>query len=697
MNKAKSNSLIIKIVVIFTAIASVLLWAPRPAAGQIDSLQNVIANQEDTKKKANDMLDLARAYYLQYQLDSAMSVVSELQALSAEIDYSKGAAEAYYLMGIIYERWGELDSAIDVVTRSNELAQTLKNNSIIAKSSWLLGNISIEKGMLQEALEYFKESLAIYKAGADSGRMLSVYNSIGNLYTTMSVYDSAVVYYHIARELCEAVKNIRGLATVYNQLGKIYRLQGQYDEAVRYINMSMEIGRENDLHYELARNYSNMGITLLNMGNPQEALEWFNREEEARKGTGNQVEMAHLYVNKGTVYNDLEDYGLALQSYDTALAYYSKEGHTEGIVTVYINKANIYSTNGRYKNAEVLLDSALAISKRAGLLDRTREVYSSMASNYYSSGNYKKGYDAFNQYYLLNDSIYNLERTELINSLNLKFERERDRAKILALDLQLQKQTTQRNAFLYGGISLVAFVIFLALYFRQRAVKDRIIKEQRIKQLEEEKKLLAAKALVEGQEKERKRIAQELHDGLGVLLSAARMQFTTIRDKSPESRPLVEKAAKLLEQASGDVRKISHNMMPGLLTKLGLLEAVNELLDKVEETSGLKVNRVIPDIEERMPENTEIMLYRIMQEMINNTIKHADASVIRLKIEPAEDVVKIWYEDDGKGFDVEEKLEAKTLGLSGIQSRMNFLNGKLEIKSGEGTGVLYLLEVPVPD
>jgi signal transduction histidine kinase len=247
----------------------------------------------------------------------------------------------------------------------------------------------------------------------------------------------------------------------------------------------------------------------------------------------------------------------------------------------------------------------------------------------------------------------------------------------------------------FVGIGVITLITFILLYLRQRAVKDRIIAQQRIQQLEEEKKLLAAKALVEGQEDERKRIARELHDGLGVLLSTTKMQFSTLKDKSPENKEIIERASKLLEQASGDVRKISHNMMPGLLTKFGLYEAVDDLFDKVSETEGITVRTDIPEDAERLPENSEIMLYRIIQELVNNTLKHAEAKKIEIQMQLLPDHLDIIYSDDGRGFNVEEKVESKSIGLSSIQSRVNFLNGKLQVSSSPGKGVSYSIKVPL--
>jgi signal transduction histidine kinase len=136
-------------------------------------------------------------------------------------------------------------------------------------------------------------------------------------------------------------------------------------------------------------------------------------------------------------------------------------------------------------------------------------------------------------------------------------------------------------------------------------------------------------------------------------------------------------------------------MMPGLLTKFGLYEATEDLFDKLNETEGLKATIDIKGEQTRLPENKEIMLYRIFQEMVNNTLKHAEAKNIFLIIDIQANQLNIEYKDDGKGFNVEEKLESKSIGLTSIQSRVNFLNGKLSTISELGTGVKYTIQIPL--
>jgi signal transduction histidine kinase len=159
---------------------------------------------------------------------------------------------------------------------------------------------------------------------------------------------------------------------------------------------------------------------------------------------------------------------------------------------------------------------------------------------------------------------------------------------------------------------------------------------------------------------------------------------------------VINKAALLLERASSDVRRISHNMMPGILTKLGLDEALEDLVESINDTPDINaVLNIENEEEKRLPENSEIMIYRVLQEMVNNTLKYAEASKVILEVNYDEDSLSIQYTDNGKGFDVEEKLKSKSIGLTSIQSRIDFLGGKLNINSKSSRGTSYFITIPV--
>jgi len=431
-------------------------------------------------------------------------------------------------------------------------------------------------------------------------------------------------------------------------------------------------------------------------------MDYYLRARQIYEDNNDLVALANIYTNIGVLQIDMQQYPESLGSFEKALKVYKEADYPRGIMVVLGNKAVVMHDLGKFREAIALHEEVIRMCGQYDAPDYKLDALDNVSWCYRKLGDFEKAFDYHIRYTDSKDSIFDIEKTKVINDLTLKYEKQKDQAQILELekanlekDLYLRKRTSQRNAYFYTGLAILAIASFLILFFRQRAIKDRIIATQRINQLEEEKKLMAAKFLVEGQEEERKRIARELHDGLGVLLSTTRMQFSSIHDTSPENKPIIARAAQLLEQAAGDVRKISHNMMPGLLTRLGLLEALKDLVENLNNSGSIRAEIDMADDIPRLPENQEIMLYRIIQEMVNNTLKHANARQMLIRIQNLRNHLLIEYSDNGKGFDVERTLENQTIGLKSIQSRVSFLNGSLDIRSRPGEGVQYTVRLPL--
>ncbi len=682
-------------------------WQPSTANAEtdgIDSLLNILSGLPDDTNRVNLLLELSESYYDRSVLDTAQQYAGEAASLSRDIGYDHGIIESLYRHGLILNRYGYYKEGIDTVKKMIAISDSLQLDRDVAKGYWLHSAMQRELGDYEGAVENLRSSLEIYKRSDDSLRLLSVYNSLGNSFLRISEFDSASVYYHFAMKYCEALGHETGLASVLNNLGRTMSSlpKPDYELAKEYLYRSLLINKKHNRLYSIALNYNNIGNLYNFINKLDSALYYYGLCVEINREIGNEHGLANNYNNLGEIYEKQGKYRKAFDNYLAALNYYRDQDMVEGINVCILNIADIYVEEGKYTLAHIYYDSAIDLAREHNI----RHFYSNALKNksnaYYKAGDFRRAYDYLEKRHMFSDSIFNVETRARMDELKIKYEKEKDQAEILRLekanlvkDLDLKRKTSQRNIFLFTGIGIIVLILFVFLYFRQKAAKNRIIAEQRIRQLEEEKKVLAAKSLVEGQEEERKRIARELHDGLGVLLSTVKMQFTSIKDKSPENKPMIDKATRLLEQASGDVRKISHNMMPGLLTRFGLFEAVDELFEKVGDTEDIMVEKEIPVEADRLPENKEIMLYRILQEMLNNTLKHAGAKKIAIRMEVLPGKLKILYADDGVGFNVEEAENSRSIGLQSIRSRVNFLNGKLNVESRPGKGVRFLITIPL--
>jgi two-component system, NarL family, sensor kinase len=670
-------------------------------ANEADSLLNIISALPDNEAKA-DYLYKIGSIILRIDPDSALLYADQEYSLSTKIDYTEGKSDALYLKSRIYFQKGDFIPSMSNIEKCLELNLYIEDSLRLAKGYYQISNVLRETGDNDLALYYSYKSLGLYLRLKYSIGILGNYNGMGNSYKNKSEYDSAASFYLKAITICDQLGMESNKALIFNNLAGVYYDEGQFETSMAYTKKSLEINLKFENASGLAENYISLGGLAAKKDQFQEAFNNYEKAFGLYEQLGDISGIVGIYNSYGNVYLDQNKYIPAIQEFDKAIEGSRQIGYKRGWVIALGNKARALSRAGEIRQARILYDSCLALTYQIGDKDFRAIVLGNISDNYKRLGDYRKAFDYLVLKYELKDSVYDIKKTKIINDLVQKYEKEKDQASILTLekdnlqkDLNLRKRTSQRNAYLFGGLAIIVLALFIVIYLRQRAAKEKIIGEQKIRRLEEEKKMMGVKLLVEGQEEERKRIATELHDGLGVLLSAAKMQIALLSDKSPENKEMIGKAARMLEQATGDVRKISHNMMPGLLTKLGFYEAVEDLFENIADKGELNAVCTISGDQERLAENKEIMLYRIVQEMVNNTLKHAEASNIELQIRIVPGMLDINYSDDGKGFDFRQKLESESIGLKSIQSRVDFLNGKLIVASNPGEGVNYNIQVPV--
>lgn len=690
----------IKYLFIMSFICFVLQIKAISQKSYADSLEKKIASQEPGFEMIENLVILGQYYTKTGNPDSSVNKYEKAVNIAKALNDPELQLELVY--SLIFDHY---DDNPELVTRYSrlfiDLSESYKDTIIWTKGLYLIGTAYHYLGNVDSAMLCANKSLSLLSS-RDTILLYANYNLKGNLFRDKEIFDSSALYYHKAIEKIEQRKDTLNLGILLYNLADVYFNNGQIDNARKYAEMGLVLNTRMKNINDAANNLNLLGRISAMEKKFDSALLFYNQAETLYEQCNRPDEIYDLYNNYGDVYLSQKKYDLAIKSLNDALKGYMKLDFKKGIATVLMNKGAANHELRKYGVALKLFDSSFTIAKECGLLQLQSDIAEYIAAAYDSVGNYAKAYEYLTLHMELADSVFTLERDKEINKLNIKYETEKRVAENLTLktenltkDLELQRSEVQRNTFLFTALAIVIITTFLILYLRQRAHKDKIIAQQQIQRLEEEKKLMAARSLVEGQEEERKRIASELHDGLGVLLSTTRMHFSALKISNPENKSLFEKGTKLLEQATTDVRRISHNMMPGLLTKLGLYEAVEDLFENLADNEDLNVTCQITGDQERLPENKEIMLYRVIQEMVNNTIKYAQARKLEMKINIQPRILDIFYSDDGIGFNVEEKIESQSIGLKSIHSRISFLNGKVEIDSRPGAGVKYHIEVPV--
>lgn len=241
----------------------------------------------------------------------------------------------------------------------------------------------------------------------------------------------------------------------------------------------------------------------------------------------------------------------------------------------------------------------------------------------------------------------------------------------------------------------MALAIIVLLTYRNHKNRKQLHLQQ-IHELETEKQLSSTQLLLKGQEDERSRQAKDLHDGPGGLLSGVQLQLEAMKGNlilSAENAITFHRALNKLDESIGEMRRVAHNMMPEALIKLGLQQAVQDYCDSLLHHQRFIINFQMFSLEERMDSSVEIVLYRIVQELLNNAVKHSNASWILIQMMGQDDgYLSITVEDNGKGFDTERIDVMKSAGIRNIESRVNYLNGTMNIKSSPGKGTSVFIE-----
>ena len=305
----------------------------------------------------------------------------------------------------------------------------------------------------------------------------------------------------------------------------------------------------------------------------------------------------------------------------------------------------------------------------------------------------------------LRDSLLSEENTNRISELNIQFETAQKDQEIEQQQIKLEQERRNRNFFIALALLLSTLAGVVFIYFRNRARlaqriadQEKIIHRQETEQLQKEKELVELTATLETQEKERNRIARDLHDGLGSMMSGISSQIEYLR-----AQPYVEQAAQphltqlreMVKEASSELRRTSYELMPAKLLRQGLEAAISDLCLNLLVKNGIE-----PSLEINMDLNTlnpeqQLTLYRIIQELLNNVVKHAEAKTAMIQFTRFDEEVSLVVEDDGKGFDVTARKLEGGLGLGSLGSRVSLLKGFLDIASTPGVGTTVTMNFSI--
>ncbi len=553
-------------------------------------------------------------------------------------------------------------------------------------------------GKFNTALEFNKASLAIRERLGSKSLMVSSLNKIAIIYQEIGNYDTAAVYQFKILKLAEELNDSSFIGKTYNNLSLVFNNLKNYKQADLYAKLAISVGLKFNDKSAIAGGYGNLASNFDNQNIFDSARFYYEKslliltEEDDLGG------QATIFNNLGVIFrkekNNVDGLAAYKKAYDIA-----SRMENENDRTLYgANIGQVLIELKRYNEAYNYLSDAIKISSPLHNWETLKTAYNGMSIYYFLQKNTDSGFYYKNLSDAVTDSSFNLNSSKQISGIQSKydFEKKENAITLLHKENTIQKLTITKNrVYLWVALGLLLASILITYLLLNR---NKIKQETKLQAAVIQQQDLATKGIIDAEERERKRIAGDLHDGVGQLFSTVKMNMEILIEKfltkEPTADLLAQKTMALVDESCGEVRSIAHQIMPNALMKAGLVSAVRDFINKIP-TDKLKIAIQTEGINQKLDDSTETVLYRVIQESVNNVIKHADATQLDITLLSDATEITLTIEDNGKGFDSTNPQKMEGIGLKNIASRIALLKGSFDISSAAGKGTMIAIHIPL--
>ena len=595
-----------------------------------------------------------------------------------------------------------------------KIANELSNQAAVAEVHLYYGNYFFYTRNLDQSKKYFEQSLTESKKTDNSH--LQVLAQIRLSYLEYEVGDKEIGLKELENLflLSKKTKDYENLAELYNLLGIIKEETNKLQDAAKLYMEGLALSESKNLLYYPAVFQNNLGLIKYYSGQPDDAVEDFKRGLETAKKENNKRLISHIQINLCVFYvgknklneatvilrevlryfreNNLPEelasafinFGAAFDNpsaaipyTDSAIVVLKKHNLNRELTKAYLTKSDLLIQLKKDKDAFSVLEEAKLLAKKTGSLDDIASCYQLSYRIQTFRKNYKEALDAYTSYIQTKDSLDKNQTGKVIKEMQLKYnvqkketELEKEKTKTIILEKINQEERFKR--WLTVGIALtLLLVLMIAFYLRY------------LRKLREQQEHFS-RQLIENTEKERLRIARDLHDDIGQSLSMIKSKISA--GKTETSQNLEGELGRVIEQT----REISKNLYPSYLEKIGLVRSVARLVENIQASTKLECSFEVADDVDQLPINTKTHLYRILQECVNNTIKHSGASALKISITKKNDEFELIYQDNGKG--IEDQKEINGIGMFSIKERAKIIHGTLHFNDKNQKGFKLILK-----
>ena len=476
------------------------------------------------------------------------------------------------------------------------------------------------------------------------------------------------------------------------------KLKDKYSKIQELIDEEYNIAIQKNDSTALRKIYHRIAVDLLNKNNGAESIKYFKKVITIAKQKDDSLNIAYALENIGTVHQ------IVLNNLDSAMYYtkkvvpvYKKFGDKNALFNNYNNQAEQYKLLRNYSKAIKSYLKADSISIKKHIKKSKIILYENLANtcelnkDYINSTLYLKKLDSLKGN--VNEAYQNISIS--------KIKEQYDNEKLRADNLEIESKRKQNQNLLIGALIFILFGGITAYLIQKNtkrkqklAEQEKVLETQKLATVLKEQELLSIDAMIEGQEKERQRIANDLHDDLGGLMATVKLHFNVLKDKqTPE---LFNKTNTLLDEAYQKIRSIAHAKNSGVIAKQGLLKAIQNMADKVSTSNKIKIEVIDHGLEDRLENSLELTIFRIVQELVTNIIKHAEATEATIHLTNHDESLNIMVEDNGKGFNPSQvTTKNKGMGISSIDKRIEHLNGTMTIESEPIKSTTIIIDIPI--
>jgi two-component system NarL family sensor kinase len=485
----------------------------------------------------------------------------------------------------------------------------------------------------------------------------------------------------------------------YIGIGTINYFTGAYIKAFQNLNKSIQLIENSSISSKfIASPCNTIGAIFNSLNNPDSAIYYYRKATNAigaDTAYTSDYLRAVINANLGALFIQKNELSKAKGFLIEGVKFNKKINRNTGLVFCMNKLGEIYLNEEKYKKAHELFQQADSIAVFSSTLEMQKENKFSILKYYLLKENNKEALVKLNEFNILIDSVIVNKTNENIQNAETKYQVEKKEAALKLAEeekARLNAENKSKNGmFLLAFAGLFILILFILYFYRNSKQKAKLsalevdVKNSELEELLANQESEVYASILKGQEQERERIAQDLHDRLGGTLAALKLAL-----RKPQNH-VEDEDLLIIDSAVNEVRSISHNLSTGLVYKYGLNEAVNQLFKTLGNSKGIKFSLYLHPEIGKLGKTLGIELYRIVQELVSNTLKHSKADEVSLQTNFSKDIFNLIYEDNGIGFDPKELKGG--IGLENVNARVERIGGELNIDAAKGRGSIFIVEL----